>query len=1140
MLSSNSGESVHGVGLSQLLLLTAVVGLVLAMLQALTHVTSGYGIEDFLGWVDPGASARMQALWHDTFERIALLGLRWTPHLYLVVDTALFMPLYGLLLLAIGDYLAYRLTRRFALRCALMRWLVSHQFGALAGVLLLVDYVENAVGLARLDALWMFFVSFVLQLLVARALLRPTSRFLPGNSAETRQAWLRDKWRGLGSLSSAIVLLGVVILGGTLALQHGNVLPNPGCEAGSGMGFWGCHAHSFKTLLMGLLAADFLLLTCWLLFGPPAAGDSDADVVAYRRALASVVWRSRYVLLALSIVVMLLLVMDQGRDVIYAIAASTSNLEGEFAFRDLFNSAVVVALTNISLWTFGFACWLWTRCAVKVRSTAATRCATGNADIEIFARDWARALGIAPCLVAVLMCVTAMGDAVAAAAAATGPVKWGAIVGLCAFVFLVLVGGVGFVLVRITDDADTADARNGTYFDCTTVEQTVGNPHYRLFTRVTPTWLPSFALLLGLACRYLQLQSAAHDLGLPSLALAILLFELSFWLSLVGWLSLYEQSKSVPWVLFALFLMGALGALGLTDNHVVAGAVSDASASVPLTGLAMFYPTLKIAVVVCLVLALLLKMLQTTSAGSLRLSTVAVVMTGVIGVVWWIVSQANRAALPVHADLLASQPIVNASSPSLSARPAGHDRIALEQAMADWVRQVVHGADAQPMSGGEEGLPVYFVAAEGGGIRSAYWTASVLAQLSSRIANFDERTFAMSGVSGGSLGIAVYRACSVGALAGQERDITQCIERFGRTDLLSPLLGAWFFEDGVARFLPQHCASPGCGFLSRGLWFESAMLAAVPELAQGLRASRSALLKLGQSHVPYGLLNSTWVETGERAIASELDITPASFPTARDQLSYLGFDDLALVTAAHNSARFPFTNALGAVRNWRSHCAQVPPVKNFEHDTSSSTDKQVICGHLADGGYFDNSGGHAISDVLRAFARCLSGANARCTGPGFEFIENKRLRLRPVVFLIRNGVKADRVVTATGSPSYPGDKRCTAVLQPHATDIAPPSRKILSAELDRPRCAGNASLFVDLLGPLIAALNTTGIGANGRLAGVLPGKIPLAQGIEVKLLDLKQDGVLFPLGWHLSIAAQRGMKDQSEKLDLKDFETPAL
>ncbi len=1130
MPNLNSDKSLREFGLSQLLLLTAVVGLVLAMLQSLTHVASGYGIEDFLAWVNPGAVEQMKGSWQSTFERITLPGLRWVPHLYLTIDTALFMPLYGLLLLATGYDLSNRLTRRFAAGPTPLRWLLRYQFGALTGMLLLVDYVENAAGLARLDALAMFFLSLVLQLFVARALLSPTSNYLPGNSATTRRAWLRDKRGDVKGLLATMGVLGALVLGGVLALQRAQVLPSPGCGAGSGLWALGCYAHNFKSILLGLLVLDFAALCCWLLYGPPAAGDNDTDVVAYRRALAAVVWRSRYVLLALALVVMLLLVMDQGRDVIYAIAASTSNLEGKFVFSDLISSAVVVALTSISLWTFGFACWLWTRCAVMVRSTSRTYCVVDNPDIEIFARDWARALGVTPCLIAVLMCVAAMGDAIGAAAT-TAHASWGAIVGLCAFVVVVLAGGVGFVWIRTRDDGGSAQAFTGKYFDYASVEQTVSNPHYRLFAVITPSWLPIFALFLGLACRYLQLLSAAQGLGLPSLAIAIALFELGFWLSLLGWLSLYEQSKSVPWLVFVLILMGALGVAGWTDNHVVAGEVGETRNSISLTGLAMFYPTVKIAAVICAALALLFAAKRWDKAGT-RVSFVLVVAAVALAL---IVSQANRAAVVTRAPT--AHQVAGASS---AARPEGIEgraRINLDQALAAWLTQLAANAGGPSENATSVDFPVYFIAAEGGGIRSAYWTASVLAQLALRMPNFNERTFAISGVSGGSVGIAVHRACSI-ATAGTTTDgTTACVERFGRTDLLSPLLGAWFFEDVVARFLPQQCTAPGCGFLSRGLWFEAAMVTAIPELAHGLLASRAELLTRGHSHVPYALLNSTWVETGERAIASEIAVSAASFPTARAQLSYLGFEDLALVSAAHNSARFPFTNALGAVRNWRSHCAQEPPVEKSGPAAASATDKQMICGHLADGGYFDNSGGHTVSDVLRAYARCLSGTTAQCTGLSEHFTK-KHLSVRPVVFFIRNGVKTDRVVTATGSPSYPGDKHCSAVLQPDADDVAPGVRRIRTSELDRPRCAGNASLFVDLLGPLITALNTTGIGANGRLAGVLPGKIPVAEGVEVRLLDLKQDGVLFPLGWHLSIAAQRGMKEQSEKLNLKDFEAP--
>jgi hypothetical protein len=51
---------------------------------------------------------------------------------------------------------------------------------------------------------------------------------------------------------------------------------------------------------------------------------------------------------------------------------------------------------------------------------------------------------------------------------------------------------------------------------------------------------------------------------------------------------------------------------------------------------------------------------------------------------------------------------------------------------------------------------VYIIAAEGGGIRNCYWTYRVLSELEKEKPGFFDRTFAASGVSGGSIGIGFY------------------------------------------------------------------------------------------------------------------------------------------------------------------------------------------------------------------------------------------------------------------------------------------------------------------------------------------------------------------------------------------------
>jgi len=98
---------------------------------------------------------------------------------------------------------------------------------------------------------------------------------------------------------------------------------------------------------------------------------------------------------------------------------------------------------------------------------------------------------------------------------------------------------------------------------------------------------------------------------------------------------------------------------------------------------------------------------------------------------------------------------------------------------------------------------IYIIAAEGGGIRSAYWTAGALAKLHENHPDLMRRTYAMSGVSGGSLGLATfnihYRDYCLPQSEVASRDSLK--EILGK-DYLSPLLAGMLFPDMVQRFLP--------------------------------------------------------------------------------------------------------------------------------------------------------------------------------------------------------------------------------------------------------------------------------------------------------------------------------------------------
>src|SRR5215470_7377834 len=112
--------------------------------------------------------------------------------------------------------------------------------------------------------------------------------------------------------------------------------------------------------------------------------------------------------------------------------------------------------------------------------------------------------------------------------------------------------------------------------------------------------------------------------------------------------------------------------------------------------------------------------------------------------------------------------------------------------------------------------PVYIVAAQGGGIYAAMHAAHFLSYMQARCPNFSHHLFAISGVSGGSVGAAVFAAAMKDAeqRGGVKIPDTGCADRRGEddpainavqaldNDFWSPLQAMWLFPDLLQQFLP--------------------------------------------------------------------------------------------------------------------------------------------------------------------------------------------------------------------------------------------------------------------------------------------------------------------------------------------------
>ncbi|KQV52872.1 hypothetical protein ASC95_08725 [Pelomonas sp. Root1217] len=278
--------------------------------------------------------------------------------------------------------------------------------------------------------------------------------------------------------------------------------------------------------------------------------------------------------------------------------------------------------------------------------------------------------------------------------------------------------------------------------------------------------------------------------------------------------------------------------------------------------------------------------------------------------------------------------------------------------------------DAVQDSKRSEGVPaMFFVSAEGGGIRAAYWTAMGLANLEETIPNFEDRIATMSGVSGGSLGIATWLAAVEATDSLIER--RSLIHRFLSSDLLSPAIAGLLFLD-----TPRLFFGPLWFSARRDDVFEATIVNRWRQIA-GADADLFArpLVNLcfkRMKHPPTVYFGATEVLMGAFA---PMGNTNFGMPGGDRKFvnGLLRQSDLIRTNVVHSvvmSARFPFLSPTADVavslENVHDYLAtdQAPlprwiRVKMNDGKTPEgfpTIPGSARLGMLVDGGYFDNSG----------------------------------------------------------------------------------------------------------------------------------------------------------------------------------------
>ena len=279
-------------------------------------------------------------------------------------------------------------------------------------------------------------------------------------------------------------------------------------------------------------------------------------------------------------------------------------------------------------------------------------------------------------------------------------------------------------------------------------------------------------------------------------------------------------------------------------------------------------------------------------------------------------------------------------------------------AFLDWLD--AHKARRAAFAARGEPYPVYIVAAEGGGIYAANFAGLFLARLYDRCPALRHHVFAVSGVSGGSIGASVFVAmrqqiqaglnepdtdgdkCAFSAVVPADRQLEPKLKQYLGSDFLAPLSSSALFPDFLQRFIPY----PPIAQFDRARAFEANLEQTEP-LAS---AKDNLLIKPFRQHwqaksgSPMLLLNATSVERGSPLVFAPfitMGYEGISKLTSIYDVTIETRDDVRLSTAATVSARFPLITPAASLRMGAGYGER-----------------------FVDGGYYDNSGSETAYDLI--------------------------------------------------------------------------------------------------------------------------------------------------------------------------------
>ncbi|QNE21253.1 hypothetical protein F1D05_29265 [Kribbella qitaiheensis] len=460
----------------------------------------------------------------------------------------------------------------------------------------------------------------------------------------------------------------------------------------------------------------------------------------------------------------------------------------------------------------------------------------------------------------------------------------------------------------------------------------------------------------------------------------------------------------------------------------------------------------------------------------------------------------------------------------VTARGTVPERPTMEQAFEAWVAQD-DGCSIRLADTGRPGelslRPMLMLAAEGGGIRAAYWTAATLGQIGAAGAGCGgHSTLFSAGASGGALGLSLGRFTTDPAAAAKSISGHQALG----AAMISLLSGDLLATSAGLRFdAGSPYRDPKNQPLDRAGLMETSWEKILPELRTPFLAADSTTAARDGAKTVTGqlVLNSTVVRDGCVALVSQVDLSAGSRSASGTPVC--GSEE----AGSHN---FDFFGFYGRGSNDdEKHCVGNLPAlagtmlaNRFPYVTPSGTAARcrgLDPAQLVDGGYTDNTGLGTVVDLAPHWNKLVKDHNDQVAKDGHgEFVV-------PMVVYIENGTGPDfstgnkepmydsRVKPGTGT-KWPSDlpfvPRTVVPLVPEL--VVPPVTIFLTAK-------GDTTNSPQLLSEASRRLAPESLCTSSPLCDRLRAQKQLPNNVFV-VHQSRQPSLSAPLGWVLSETSQ--------------------